>query len=365
MITSPPPTSLEEVCERVRATACLLPRGSGTKPALSHLPTGVAPLDMRGMTRLLSYEPDELVLSVEAGARLTDVQERLAAHGHYLPFDPPLARAGATIGGTVAAGLSGSGRYRCGGMRDFLIGATFVDGNGRVVRGGGKVVKNAAGFDLPKLMVGSLGRLGVLVTLTFKVFPAPPAYLTLGASCGNLEEALDSLCALSRRDWGLEALDLEPPHTLHLRLAGDEAGLAARHQRLAAVLDATLEAVGDDDEAALWHRTADFAWAAEAPLVKVPLTPRQIASLDPVLARHGAQRRYAVGGNLAWIAWPDGDSLTALDQLLKEHDLAGLVLRGPGLRLGTDPAAPFLRRVKSALDPAGRFPSLEQAGGRI
>ena len=106
----------------------------------------------------------------------------LAEHGQYLPFDPPLAAAGATLGGTVAAGLSGPGRYRYGGVRDFVLGVRFVDGMGNLVRGGGKVVKNAAGFDFPKLMVGSLGRLGVLAELSFKVFPQPPAFATLAVS---------------------------------------------------------------------------------------------------------------------------------------------------------------------------------------
>ena len=102
---------------------------------------------------------------------VAEIERRLAAHGQYLPFEPPLAGCGATLGGTVASGLNGPGRYRYGGVRDFLLGGTFVDGEGRLVRGGGKVVKNAAGFYLHHLLLGSLGRLGIFVELTFKVFP--------------------------------------------------------------------------------------------------------------------------------------------------------------------------------------------------
>src|SRR5690606_8123830 len=100
---------------------------------------------------------------------------------------------GATLGGTVAAGLSGPGRFRYGGVRDFLLGVRLVNGQGEVVRGGGKVVKNAAGFDIPKLLVGSLGRFGVIVELTFKVFPQPEHATTLKAHYASLDAALGGL----------------------------------------------------------------------------------------------------------------------------------------------------------------------------
>ena len=135
---------------------------------------------------------DELTITALAGTPVRVVQAALAAHGQHLPFDPPLARAGATLGGVVAAGTSGPGRHRHGGVRDFIIGARFVDGTGALVGGGGRVVKNAAGFDLPQLMVGSMGRLGVLVEVAFKVFPAPPAWGTLAAEAPGLDAALDA-----------------------------------------------------------------------------------------------------------------------------------------------------------------------------
>ena len=129
-------------------------------------------LDLSRLSGVLEYEPGEFTFTALAGTPLASVDSLLAEHGQYLPFDPPLAERGATLGGTVAAGLSGPGRYRYGGVRDFILGVRFVDGAGALVRGGGKVVKNAAGFDLPKLMVGSLGQLGVLVELTLQSLPA-------------------------------------------------------------------------------------------------------------------------------------------------------------------------------------------------
>ena len=111
----------------------------------------------------------------EPERRLPRSPQRWPKQGQYLPFDPMLSAAGATIGGTVAAGISGPGRYRYGGIRDFLLGVQFISSDGAVINAGGKVVKNAAGFDIPKLLVGSLGRLGVMTELTFKVFPQPVA----------------------------------------------------------------------------------------------------------------------------------------------------------------------------------------------
>src|SRR4029079_6930035 len=109
--------------------------------------------------------------------------------GQYLPFDPKCVEAGATLGGTVASGLSGPGRFRFGGLRDFILGVRFVDGAGRLLRMGGKVVKNAAGFDLPKFFVGSLGRFGVLAEMTFKVFPRPQSARTFMLAAGSLDAA--------------------------------------------------------------------------------------------------------------------------------------------------------------------------------
>ncbi len=157
------PVTVAEVQEAVRSFERIALRGGGTKPGLAAAVDGVTVLDMRGLSGIVEYEPDEFVFTALAGTPVAEVAALLAEHGQYLPFDPPFVDAGATLGGATAAGLSGPRRYRYGGVRDFVIGVRFVDGRGDVVRGGGKVVKNAAGFDLPKLMAGSLGRLGALV----------------------------------------------------------------------------------------------------------------------------------------------------------------------------------------------------------
>ena len=134
------PDAVEEAQEALRAHERVLPRGGGTKPALSSPPEGTATLDVAGLTGIEDYDPEELTFTARAGTSLAEIEAALAENGQYLPFDPPLVAAGATLGGTVAAGASGPMRYRSGGVRDFILGVRFLDGEGRLVRAGGRVV---------------------------------------------------------------------------------------------------------------------------------------------------------------------------------------------------------------------------------
>ena len=211
----------------------MLPRGGGTKPALSGPPGDVVPLELGAVRGIVGYDPAELTLTALAGTPLAELASTLEAAGQYLPFDPPLAPAGATIGGTVASGLSGPGSHRHGGIRDFVIGVRFLDGTGELVTGGGQVVKNAAGFDLPKLLVGSLGRLGVIVEVSLKVLPAPPAWGTLRVQADGLEGALAAKARLGLAGVDIEALDFEPSGKVSVRLGGPAEGLERRLDRVA------------------------------------------------------------------------------------------------------------------------------------
>lgn len=368
---TPRPASPEEVQDIVRTSPRLLPRGGGSKPALSTPPGAVPILELSGLSGVLEYEPDEYTFTALAGTPVATVESLLAQHGQYLPFDPILAQRRATLGGTVAAGLSGPGRQRYGGVRDFLIGVRFIDGQGQLVHGGGKVVKNAAGFDLPKLMVGSLGRLGVLVELTFKVFPGPAAYTTLKLTYPHLEIALTDIYRLATSSLELHALDLEPSSggghnwTLWVRLGGLAEALPARIERMREFLLApkggatATEVIAAPAEGTLWQEVKELAWVpGDWALVKVPLTPRRIPILETQLAKVEARRRFSAGGNVAWLAWPTGENWAGkLDSLLTQLDLSGLVLLGPPgvTRLGVNPGASLARRIKQALDPEGRF----------
>ena len=328
--------------DAVREHPRVLPRGGGSKPALSTPPEGVVPLVVSGLRGIVEYDPEELTVTALAGTPVRVVQAALAAHGQHLPFDPPLARAGATLGGVVAAGTSGPGAHRHGGVRDFIIGARFVDGTGELVGAGGRVVKNAAGFDLARLMVGSLGRLGVLVEVAFKVFPAPPAWGTLVAEAPDLAAALEA----ARRVAGLDvaALDIEPPGRLLIRLGGRTTALEPRLERLRRAVGLPAEKVLDDAE--LWTLSGG---------VRLALGPRRLATLDPALS--GVPRRYTRAGAEGWLAWPEDRSLDELDALLRDTGASGVRLSGaPGkVVLGAACGGAFADRVRRALDPDGRF----------
>ncbi len=327
-------TSIADIQDAVRAAQRIRVRGGGSKPALSNrADEGARILDLSTVQGILDYQADEYTFTARAGTPIADVAAMLAEKGQYLPFDPPLAERGATLGGTVAAGLSGAGRYRYGGIRDFLIGIRFIDGQGQEARGGGTVVKNAAGFDFPKLFVGSLGRLGILTELTFKVFPQPPAYATVVAEFHTLADLLSSLNAVTRSSIDLQAVDFAPTDdgwTLWVRIGGLISTLEQRAQALQAVTssgagrsDRPGDKVGhtpptagtprhrdllfgqDDEE--LWRQAQSMAWLPDGiGLVKVPLTPQRIPEVEKAASsREAVVRRYSVGGNLLWLGWPD------------------------------------------------------------
>jgi glycolate oxidase FAD binding subunit len=355
------PTTIDEVRGAVRDHARVRVRGAGTKTALRGGPhEDGAVIDVGALSGLVEYDPGEFTFTALGATPLAVVQRELARHGQTLPFDPPLVDRGATLAGTLAAGLSGPGRYRFGGVRDFVLGVRFVDGRGRLVAGGGKVVKNAAGFDLPKLMAGSLGRLGIVVEATFKVFPRPEAHATVRRAARDIAEAIALIVRLSRSPFDLHALDIvvDPGGSIQVdaRLAGLPDALPARLDALRAELDGDIVLAGDDDRA--WQEAREFAWVPEsATLVKVPLTPSRVARAEAVWASGCPARRYGAGGQVAWLAWQNG--MADLDAILRELGLTGLVVLSPAPiaapLLGHVEEDPFADRVKRAIDPDNRF----------
>ena len=355
------PLSIEDIQETVRSEARITPRGRGSKPSLIDTRDGAVVVDMSSMSGILEYQPDEYTFTALAGTPLAEIQELLRQNRQYLPFDPPLVAAGATLGGTLAAGLSSAGRYRYGGVRDFVLGVLFVDGQGQTVRAGGRVVKNAAGFDLPKLMVGSMGQYGILVELSFKVFPSPQAYATLLVDYDSLQEALDDLIQLTREPLEIAALDILPGVTstrLLVRIGGNPESFAGRDGRLRSLLTSQkVEFIREDADEDFWRAEREFTWVPESSaLVKVPVTPRLLPRIEKELASRSVVRRYSVGANLAWLAWRE--PVEILDALLRTLDLSGLVLFGTQEypQLGSQTQNEFSRRLKLALDPLGKFP---------
>src|SRR5882724_3478958 len=152
-------------------------RGGGTKAFYGRPPKG-EPLDVAGLSGISSYEPTELVVTVRAGTLLSELEAALEEHGQCLPFEPPRFSPGGTVGGMVAAGLSGPARASVGTVRDHVLGVTLLNGRGEVLTFGGQVAKNVAGYDVSRLMAGSLGILGVICEVSLKVLPLHRATAT-------------------------------------------------------------------------------------------------------------------------------------------------------------------------------------------
>ncbi|HEY4801461.1 MAG TPA: glycolate oxidase subunit GlcE, partial [Paraburkholderia sp.] len=168
--------------ERIRAASAdgraLRIRGGGTKDWYGQSLEGEI-LDTRAHRGIIAYDPAELVITARAGTPLADIETALAAHAQMLAFEPPHFGAQATLGGCIAAGIAGPRRASAGAARDFVLGAVLMNGHGEVLHFGGQVVKNVAGYDVSRLLAGSLGTLGLLLELSVKVLPMPQAETTL------------------------------------------------------------------------------------------------------------------------------------------------------------------------------------------
>ncbi len=354
------PPSVQDIQEIVSAESDLVPTGGGSKSALSSTANGANILDMSKITGIIEYVPDEYTFTAYAGTPVAEVQEVLAKHSQYLPFDPILAGQGATLGGTVAANTAGSGRYRYGGVRDFILGVQFVDGQGRLVKSGGKVVKNAAGFDLSKFMVGSLGRYGVLVSMSFKVFPRPQTSATLLVNYPDLDTALTVTHRLAGAPVEIESLDIIPKaddYQVAIKLGGLAEVLPERVLRIQLFLDeqdfAPFEVLENILDTAYWHDVSEFGWVEDGrQVIKIPILPKMAPSLDEHFGQ--TPRRYTVGMNIAWLATNEIDSLQSF---LTELGLVGQRIIGPPGRpyLGVRRGMALALRVKQALDPESKF----------
>ena len=187
-------SSVAQVCEIVKwargQRARLVPAGSGRLLSLGDIPEGAdVAVSLARLNRIVHYDPGDLTLGVEGGVSLAQLQETLASQNQFLPTNPPYASE-ARLGGLVATNLNGPWRYAYGSWRDFVLGMRVVTGDGTLVRTGGRVVKNAAGYDLAKLFVGSLGTLGIIVEVNFRVFPRPATTVTWVIGFNELSAAL-------------------------------------------------------------------------------------------------------------------------------------------------------------------------------
>ncbi len=340
--------------ELITASPRVRIRGGGSKTA-GPVDDAVS-LPVTDLAGIIEYDPTEFTFTAFAGTPIATVQSMLEAEGQYLPFCPP-AHNGATLGGTLACGLSGEERWRYGGIRDFILGVRFLDGAGQLLYSGARVVKNAAGFDIPKLLVGSLGSLALMVEVTFKVFPRVRAYSTLICETDDLRQAIQLLQKAARGPFDVAGLCLQPQgraYRLYTRLGGAAEALPARLDRLAAYLALDTETVQADRT--IWDDFDAWSQSGAHGVWRVPIVPSRIAALEQRLQPTPLQRRYGMGGNLLWL---HGSSPELVADILQEQGLGGLALRAPTAPAlyGDYTISPFLARVKEVLDPRHRFAS--------
>jgi glycolate oxidase FAD binding subunit len=341
---------LVELIERVRAAraagTALRIRAGGTKdfygnPVLGEL------LDPRPYCGIVSYEPSELVVTARCGTPLAELEAELKPHGQMLPFEPPHFGTGATVGGCMAAGLSGPRRATAGAVRDFVLGATLLDGSAQVLRFGGTVMKNVAGYDVARLLAGSLGTLGLIVEASIKVLPLPAEEATL-----QLE--MDEPRALAQMNaWAGQPIPISATcwhqARLAVRLSGSGAALRAARQRIGG------EPLEAEAAPRLWQQVREQTppfFDGPAPLWRFSLP-----STAPPLKGAGDQV-IEWAGALRWLRASEPAAV------LRERAAAlgghATLFRGGGTDAGAfTPLAPAIadihRRLKAQFDPGSIF----------
>jgi glycolate oxidase FAD binding subunit len=357
------PATIKELAHVIHGSERVLAVGNRTKKPLSD-GTDATLVSLSKLTGLLQYEPSEFTFTAQAGTPIAEVAAALAEQGQYLPFDPLLSAAGATIGGTVAAGISGPGRNRYGGIRDFLLGVRFFSSDGAVINSGGKVVKNAAGFDIPKLLVGSLGRLAVMTELTFKVFPQPLAHDTLQIQCQSHQQALERIALAASSRWEADAIDYDPSQrSLYVRIAGPDDANQAIAAEISAQWGDDVTKLEPESARAVWQSLSELQPRHESTRVaKIPSTPDQFLALQTLSESNDSIRlQLSVAGAVTW-AWLDSDdAVKTMDQQLSQLNHCGLIIAGDSVAskwLGRRPTSNMEARIHAAMDVAGKFPAL-------
>jgi glycolate oxidase FAD binding subunit len=361
--------------------------GQGTKRAIGRPSQTDITLDMSALTGITLYEPAELVLSARAGTPLAEIEAALEMHDQQLGFEPadygPLlgGEAGSgTIGGVIAANLSGPRRIKMGAARDHFLGLTAVTGRGETIKSGGRVVKNVTGYDLCKLFAGSWGTLGAMTDITIKVLPRPETEATV------LVAGLDDACACAAMAAAMGSpFDVSgaahlPDHVASwfgglpkaeastvLRLEGHAPSVAHRKDTLAAVMKpfGPVEILGAEDSAVLWRsvRTLKpFVAARERPLWRISVAPARGHELAAAITP-AAQMFYDWAGGLIWVAmpFPDEPDATAVRGAVAAIGGHATLIRAPAaVRASLNvfaPEAPGIaalnKRVKDAFDPNG------------
>lgn len=332
----------QRVAQAAARKTALRIRGGGTKDFYGGEGKGDV-LDVAEYSGIVAYEPKELVLTVRAGTRLAEVEAQLAAERQMLAFEPPHFSDTATIGGAVAAGLSGPRRAYAGSLRDFVLGTRIVNGKGEDLSFGGRVIKNVAGYDVSRLMAGALGTLGIITEVSFKVLPRPVAEITLAFE-------LDQAGAIVQANqWAGQPLPLSATAwqdgVLRVRLSGAETAVQAARARLGGEPFA--------DGAAYWRdlreqRLPFFRAGVALWRLSLPQTVEPLELAHPQLIEWG--------GGVRWVS-ADLDPLTIRSTTERVGGHATLFRGGDKSAGAFHPLKPAIlkihRRLKDAFDPAG------------
>lgn len=361
-------TALHQTHERVRAALAdqtpLRIRGGGSKDFHALQLQGEI-LDTRSLSGIVSYEPSELVVTVRAGTPLAELEAALAAQGQCLAFEPPHFAGSegdvATVGGMVAAGWSGPARASVGAVRDFVLGIEIINGKAELLRFGGTVMKNVAGYDVSRLMAGSWGTLGLITEVSLKVLPVAPAEATLRFSPVSQDQALQQL-----NQWGAQPLPLNAScwvddagvGTLYVRLRGAVAAVEAACQTMGGERMDTVIAAAD------WHACGEqtLPWfagrAADHCLWRL-----SVAQTAPALALPAGVSAPLVEwhGGVRWVQAPRAMG-AQLQTLARQVGGSAVLWRAEGLEQVSgaplfDMQLPAMQRIqnqlKQAFDPAG------------
>jgi len=333
----------EQVREAGHAGTALRIRGHDSK-AFYGEPVDGEPLDLSAHRGIVDYEPTELVLTARAGTPLAEIEALLAEQGQVLAFEAPHFDGRGTLGGAVASGLAGPRRPWGGAPRDLVLGVRLLDGRGQVLRFGGQVMKNVAGYDVSRLMAGSLGTLGVLLEISLKVLPAPVETRTLQLELPR-EAALARMRELARQPCPLSgACHLD--NRLYLRLSGAHASVDAWARRIGGEVLAPGNTFWQrlrDQRLDFFERPGQTLWR----LSLAPATPRLACERDSLLDWAGAQR---------WV-FTDHPAEAIREQVAAHDGHAEIFRRGEGETAPFQVLSPGLvalhRRIKARFDPAG------------
>jgi len=344
----------DDLQARIRnARAPLRFTGHGSKDFYGEPPQG-EPLSTLGLSGITAYEPSELYVSALAGTPLAELEAALLENRQRLAFEPPRFDGRGTVGGMVAAGLSGPSRAALGSVRDHLLGAALINGRGELLNFGGTVMKNVAGFDVSRALAGSLGQLGLIVEATLKVLPLPAATATLRFD-------LDQPAALKALNtWGGQPLPIEASAwwdgALLLRLAGAQAAVAAACIKLGG------DPIPADLAAPFWaglrdHADEFFVGAARAVAGGARLWRLSLPGTAPALNLHGEQL-IEWGGAQRWVVTPlEPAAVREAAAGAGGHAVLFRALdKSPGAFAPLSaPLAAIHRRLKASFDPHGVF----------